>query len=213
MHKKIKIIFLMAVIALTTFAQQEKPLKLGIELDGKLSNLPQINAYLDQPTGAAYLGAFAEYHLTNHFSGKLKVGLNNIFAHQLETSIGSVDGSVTLPDKKANTQTLEAGIEPRFYVFSTERFRKTNFFVAVPVMFESKSLGKEKWLFQTKIKVAPTLGFRYDFSPNWGIEVNAGGVWKKYSKGDYTRLDGVIERYNGSTQWDYNLSLGVRYTF
>lgn len=196
---------LMLVVSMAVYAQQDKSLKFGIELDGKLKKGDPY-AYADSPTGAVYVGAFAELHLTGHFSGKLNAGLNNTYLHQDEYDVinGQTGDVVSFPAMTKATQTLEISVEPRYYFFSTEQSRKVNLFAALPVMFETKSLGKQDYIFRSKLMIVPTLGCRYDFTGHWGIEASGGLGWNKYGKYMYSLK---------SSAMGYGLSVGIRYTF
>jgi hypothetical protein len=202
--KKLIYISLLVIVSITVFGQQSMPLKFGIELDGKLKKA-ESNTLYDSPTGVANFGVFAELHLTNHFSGKLKAGLNNTYIHQDEYSvIGYTGEPLSFPEITKITQTLEISLEPRFYFFSTEPARKINLYAALPVAFESKSIGKTEYVFRTKLMIVPTIGCRYDFTTHWGIEANGGLGWRKYGKYKYSMDSSVLE---------YGLSIGIRYTF
>ncbi|MDR0430144.1 MAG: hypothetical protein LBH58_06665, partial [Tannerellaceae bacterium] len=173
--------------------------KFGIELDGKLKKVDS-GTLLDSPTGVVRLGAFTELNLTRHFSGKLKAGLNNTYIHQ--DAIHYVTGDHYQAITKV-TQSLEFSLEPVFYFFSTEQSRKINPFISLPVMFETKSLG-EKYIYQTKFMIVPTLGCRYDFNRHWGIEASGGLGWRKYGK---------YKIKQKSSEMEYSLSMGIRYSF
>ncbi|MDR2146308.1 MAG: hypothetical protein LBE91_07615 [Tannerella sp.] len=217
MNKKTKIIFLMALLAVTVFGQQDKPLKWGIELDGRLRWADDFRPYAFaygsgvSSTGLGYVGAFAEYRLSGHFSGKLRAGLNNTYMHQPATSGDGYNVTtgetefISLPEYTKIPQTLEFGFEPRYYLFSTKQPRKINVFFAVPVMFETKSFEKAKYIFQTKLMIIPSLGLRYDFNEHWGMEAGGGWGWRKYGKS---------KNHFGITSYEeYSLSAGIRYTF
>jgi len=210
-----KIILLMFVLSIAAFGQQSRPLKWGIELDGKSRWAEDFRPYAFRSsvsqTGLVSVGAFAEYHLSGHFSGKLKAGLNNTYIHQPATS-GDVYNVITgetefisLPEYTKIPQTLEFSLEPRYYFFSTKQSHKVNIFFAVPIMFETKSFEKAKYIFRTKLMIIPSLGLCYDFTEHWGIEAGGGWGWRKYGKSNL---------YGGSTsEEEYSLSAGLRYTF
>jgi len=203
--KKKSICFLIMVgVSISTFAQQGMPLKYGIEIDGKLKKA-EANTHYDSPTGVARVGAFAELHLTKLLSVKLKAGLNNTYIHQDEISAvyWQTGETYTFPEISKITQTLEISFEPRIYFFSTRPARKANLYAALPVAFESRSIGKTKYLFRTKVMIVPTLGCRFDFTKHWGLEVNGGLGKRKYEK----------RKYMDSSELEYGLSLGIKYTF
>jgi len=207
--KKKNLIFLTIeiLVSITTFGQQGLPLKFGIDLDGKLKKTDP-NKYYDSPTGVVYVGAFAEYFVTNHFSGKLKAGLNNTYLHQDYVSFlnGGTGELMTYSETTKVTQTMEIGLEPRFYFFSTEQSRKGNLFAALPVMYETKTLGENKYIFRSKFMIVPTLGVCYNFTGHWGIEAIGGLGWRKYGK--YKSSQGMT-----SSEVEYGLTVGIRYCF
>lgn len=59
MINKKTLLLLLLLFSTTVFAQQDKSLKFGIELDGKLKKA-DLNTHFDSPTGVVSLGAFAE---------------------------------------------------------------------------------------------------------------------------------------------------------
>jgi hypothetical protein len=205
MRKKTVCIFAMIVVSMATFAQQGMPLKIGLEIDGRLRKA-EANTMYDSPTGVARVGAFAELHLTKRFSGKLNTRLNNTYIHQDEyiANYWGTGETQTFPEISKVTQTLEIGFEPRFYFFPTEESRKVNLYVALPVMFESKSIGKTEYIFRTKLMIVPSLGCRYDFTKHWGIEASGGLGWRKYGKYRYSA---------DSSELEYGVFFGLRYTF
>jgi hypothetical protein len=198
--KKNVILFLLVFVSIAAFGQQDKSFKFAIELDGKLKKA-DANTYFDSPIGVARFGSFAEFRLTNHFSGKLKIGLNNTYLHQDAIDYESGDN---IPEMTKIVQSLDIGLEPVFYFLSTELSRKVNLFVALPIMFETKSIGDKKYIFRTKFTIVPSLGFRYDFTKHWGIEASSGLGLRKYGKYKYSMK---------SSEMEYGLSVGVRYSF
>jgi hypothetical protein len=200
---------LLSSIALVSFAQ-DRPFRFGIEMDGKLKKIDPSTIY-DSPTGNAYIGVFAEYHVTNHFSGKFGIGLNNTYIHQGELVdfplLGG--GTGTIPAITKIKQTLGLSLEPRFYLFSTERSQGVNLFFALPVAFESAPSSTQytsMLMIRPELKILPSLGFRYDFNKHWAVEASGGLGWIKYFKrGRGEQLP--------SSQMGYTLSTGIRYTF
>ena len=209
--KRIILLFSIAFFSLsTTFGQQGKPLKFGIELDGKLKKV-EPNASYDSPTGAVYVGMFAELFVTNHFSGKLKAGMNNTYYHEDEYTITIKDQDPYVsPEISKVKQTLGISFEPRFYFFSTEQLRKINPYVALPVVFESAPIGKTYPFsaVRSELMIVPALGFRYDFTGNWGIEASGGLGWGRYFQ-KYDSLNPSLRKQ----EMEYSLSVGLRYTF
>ena len=197
--KRLVIFIQIFFLPVTIFAQQDKTFKFGIELDGNLKKA-DANTSLDSPTGVVQLGVFAELSLTNHFSGKIKTGLNNTYLHQ---DASNFDFGEQYQELTKFTQSLEFSLEPIYYFFSKEQFRKLNLFVSIPLMFETKSLG-DKYIFRTKFMIVPTLGCRYDFNNHWGIEASGGLGWRKY---------GNYKISMTSSEMEYLLSMGIRYTF
>ena len=203
-------LFVFVLLTVTCFGQSEKtsfPFNFGIELDGKLTKADP-NTRFDTPTGVVYVGAFTELHLNNHFSGKIKAGLNNTYLHQdnFTTWRTATKDPVSYPEVTKITQTLEISLEPRLYFFSTEQSRKVNLFFALPVMFETKSFGEQEYIFRSKFMIVPSLGCRYDFTGHWGIEASGGLGWRKYRKYKYS--NSMV-----SSEMEYGLSVGIRYSF
>jgi hypothetical protein len=52
-------IFFVTAVSIAALGQQGKPLKFGVELDGRLTKAESQTIY-DSPTGAAYVGMFGE---------------------------------------------------------------------------------------------------------------------------------------------------------
>ena len=205
-------LFAFVLFTVTCFGQSKNmslPLQFGIELDGKLKKIDP-NSTFDSPTGVAYIGLFAELHLTNHFSGKLRVGLNNTYYHDdwvrkfYDSGYGYVsDGDFT--SKTWIKQTLGISLEPRFYFFSTESMRKINFYAALPVMFESAPSWTVNFTYiRSELIILPSFGCHYDFTNRWGIEASGGLGWGRY-----------YGKYNDSwvSGMKYGLSVGIRYAF
>ena len=205
-------LFSFLLLAAACFGQSKKmslPLEFGIELDGKLKKIDP-NTSFDSPTGVAYVGVFAELHLTNHLSGKLKVGLNNTYYHDDWVGIYQVsdngyvsDGTFT--SKTWIKQTFGISLEPRFYFFSTESMRKINFYAALPVGFESAPSWTMNFGYvRSELIILPSFGCRYDFTKHWGIETSGGLGWGRY-----------YGKYNDSwvSGMKYGLSVGIRYAF
>ena len=224
LNKKMKNIYLlsMLIVSISAFCQQSIPLKFGIELDGKLKKIDP-NTQFDSPTGAAYIGMFAELHVSNHFSGKVRVGLNNTYYHnkyvlildseyEYECGYGYGEGygcyyGGPFTSKTWIKPTLQIGFEPRLYFFSTERLRKTNFFAAIPVMFDfAPSWTVDFAYVRSELIILPSLGCRYDFTKHWGIEASGGLGWGRY----YGKFNNNPIK---KQEMEYGLSVGMRYTF
>lgn len=199
-QKCILLFILFVAISITTNAQQNKSFKFGFELDGKMKKVDS-GTQFDSPIGVARFGAFGELSLSNHFSGRLKAGLNNMYLHQ-----DAIDFASGEHFKELNvfTQSIEISLEPVYYFFSTEQFRKVNIFASLPIIFETKSLGKD-YIFRTKFSFVPTIGCRYDFTEHWGVEASGGLGWRKYGKYEISSLK--------SSEMEYSLSIGLKYTF
>ena len=206
----------MVVVSTTVFGQQDMPLKFGIELDGKLKKVDPGTGY-DSPTGAVHVGMFAELHLTNHISGKLSAGLNNTYYNRDAYTVryyetGESDRHYETGESESHPaitkvkQTLGISLEPRFYFFSTEQFQKINIYAAVPVTFESIPFRRGSgYEIRSELMILPSLGCRYDFNKNWGIEASGGLGWARYFK-KYTNILKMQEM-------TYGLNVGIRYTF
>jgi len=199
------------VVSTTVFGQQGLPLKYGIELDGKLKKMDPERAY-DSPTGVASVGVFAEYFVTNHFSGKLKVEMNSTYYHRDDISITfpTMEETFFYPGMTAVKQTLGISFEPRIYFFSREELRKINLYVALPIVYEpTPASRKEKDFFyvRSELMIVPTFGIRYDFNKHWGIEASGMFGWGKYYNRDYDKPP------TKNKVFEYGLSLGVRYAF
>jgi hypothetical protein len=207
MKKRATLICMMAIIGLAAFAQN-RPFRFGIEVEGKLKKMDPGGLY-DSPTGSAYTGIFAEYHVTNHFSGKFGIGLNNTYFHQEKIVVFPIEGEpkFTSPGITRIKQTLGFSLEPRFYLFSTERSKGVNLFAALPVTFESapsETVGAS--VIRSELKILPSLGFRYDFNRHWEVEASGGLGWIKYFNSDFIKL-------LPPSEIGYTLSAGIRYTF
>ena len=204
--KKI-LLFLSIISSFAAFGQSNMAFKFGVELDGKLKKLDPGNSY-DSPTVVPYVGVFAELHFFNHFSGKLRTGLNNTY-YRMDGPVYTdfeTGASIKIPDEKRIQQTFVVSIEPRFYFFSTAHYRKVNFYAALPVTFETAPIswnGNNTPVVRPELMMLPSFGFRYDFNKHWGIEASGGlGLGKYY----YNRR--VVKQ-----EMTYGLSAGLRYSF
>ena len=210
MMKKTFILFLSIIFSFAVFGQSDMAFQFGVELDGKLKKLDPGNSY-HSPTVVPYVGVFAELHFSNHFSGKLRAGLNNTYYR--------IDGwdytnfetgeSITWSGEKRVQQTLVVSIEPRFYFFSTEHYRKVNFYAALPVAFETAPIswnGNNTPIVRPELMILPSFGCRYDFNKHWGIEAGGGLGLARYYR---PRIIGPIPKQ----KMTYGLSAGLRYTF
>ena len=201
--RKYLIAYLFGFVSIVAFSQQDSPLKFGFELDGKLKKVDPNTSYLS-PTGAAYVGAFAEFKIANHFSSKLRVGMNNTYYHENERTTSEFE---TLPGISTVKQTLGVSLEPRYYFFPTEEKRRVNIYAALPALFETAPAWNEKNFSEVRseLTIIPSLGCRYDFTRHWGIEASIGLGWGKY----FTKNNNPIKKQ----EMTYGLSVGVRYEF
>jgi hypothetical protein len=207
MTKRLFAIFFMAVVSLAAFGQS-LPIRFGIEADGRLKKVYPYTFY-DSPAGSAYTGVFAEYHVTDHFSGKFGIGINNTYFHQDRLEYHSIDGSPDIVFPKINQikQSLSISLAPRIYLFSTERSQGVNLFAALPVTYESTSFQKKDGAtIPSELRILPTLGFRYDFNKHWAVEASGGLGWTKY-------FNIIYFEQSPPSKTGYELSAGIRYAF
>jgi len=206
---KIKLFFtsVILLIGFRTLSQNITPFTFGFELDFKLKKIDP-NTRFDSPTGAAYVGMFAEFHVTNHFSSKLRVGMNNIYFAIDESIVRYENGeSEIFPGLTTVKQTLGISLEPRFYFFSTEQLRKINFYAALPVGYESTPfrVGVGFSYVRPEFMIVPTLGCNYKLAKHWEIEASGGLGFGQY----YMKQNNPIVKQ----QMEYGLSAGIRYIF
>jgi hypothetical protein len=206
--EKIVLIFTMTLVALVSFGQ-DKNFEFGIEAGGNMKRVDPAAVHYDSPTGSAYIGAFAEYHLNGHWAGKLGIRLNNTYLHR-DKSVDNPDGysEAESPEVTRIKQTLHIGIEPRFYFFSTESSRKTNFYAALPITYETAPSRKGYDPFvHPELSILPTLGFRYDINRHWAVEAGGAlGLVNYLSRKPFYSQKPVSEI-------GYGLSAGIRYSF
>jgi hypothetical protein len=208
MTKKIALICTMALIALASFGQ-DKPLGFGIETGGNLKRVDPVAVRYDSPTGSAYIGAFAEYHLSGHLAGKLGIGLNNTYMHRDKSEANPNGGysEIEYPEVTRIKQTLRISLEPRFYFFSTESSRKANFYAALPITYETApSFKGYEAVVRPELSILPTIGFRYDINRRWAIE--AGGALGLVN---YLPRKPLLR--TPVSKIGYGLSVGIHYSF
>jgi len=202
--RRLFLIVLIFVACISAYAQQGMPLKIGAELDGKMKKVDPGTGY-NSPTGAGIIGMFAELHISDYFSGKVSVGLNNTYYSDSYTGQG-ISGEKARPKASSEVkQSFRVSLEPRYYFFSTERSKKTNVFASIPVSFESAPFHRSGYDTRPELMILPSLGFRYDFAKHFGIEVSGGLGWARYLK-QYTNIVKIQEM-------TYGINAGIRYTF
>lgn len=196
MKKYILTIIIVFVCVVQSFSQG-KPLKFGFEVEAipfKMDNFSEQHLF----SLSGYIGFFSEISISDQFTTKFSAGLNNIYFRKY-ASIAD-PSYLNKSEKKGDfINTLELKVEPRFYLFSNAK-SWGNCYAALPISFETAPLsGISKG--NLKIRIIPTIGYRYILTKNWMIEANTGLGWGK-----------TLQKQTSSAL-EYSLQARIGYTF
>lgn len=190
---------LLLVVAISAFSQDNRiSMRQGIEFDIiplKFDNFTQRNHF----SLSAYVGYYGEVAFSKQFTTKLAVGVHNVYyrdyaIHDVNTT---VSGYVPTEGKYATTIAVAA--EPRWYF--NKSVEQQGCYVALPISFETGPLQIVKNKSYIRMRMIPTIGYRYALSAHWFVEANAGLGWGEILRGIYPSL------------FEYSLQARLAYCF
>lgn len=202
--KKISLTLLMAFMCIGSSFSQSKSTKSGFELEAapfKMDNFSEKNSF----SLSGYIGFYSEVGFTKQFTTKFSAGLNNIYFQKYSPVPNSIHSANSqgynggVPTEGDFMNTLQLTIEPRFYLFSSEK-SWGNCYAALPVAIETAPL-KNISRGNVKMTVIPSIGYKYNLSSHWAIEANTGLGW------------GKILQKESSSLFEYALQARIRYAF
>jgi hypothetical protein len=194
--KKIISVCLLAILFALPSLAQDKPLKLGIEIEATPLLRKTSYAFL-----SGYTGLYAEWHITRRFSTKVGAGLNHVFFDY--SRVSELYGIQA--EKLYIERYWSVSLEPRYYLCPQSKAWGT-VYAALPISLKtSPQLGYHRNF--PALFVLPTLGYRYAINKHWACEASAGaGIVREMRWAKGTNL---ISR----NRFEYNLQARIGYSF
>lgn len=192
-------LLLLLVVAMSAFSQKSKvSIKQGVELDiipFKFDNFTERNKF----SLSGYVGYYGEIAFSKQFTTKLGLGVHNVYYREYVMPGVNIPVNGNVPTKGEYATTLAFAVEPRWYFNKSTEHQGC--YIALPISFETAPLQIVKNNSYVKMRMIPTLGYRYALSTHWFVEANAGLGWGKILREYYPSL------------FEYSLQARVGYHF